>query len=192
MLGWRQAATDPYPSLDIIPRSTTLASSLRRWGVEVTLQLPDQEPCYFCEIISGQTDQWNVIEDADLTITLLNGRQFEVGQCVILPVRHAPTLLDLTDQESGAIMKAAKRMANIMMRAFDPDGILLYQNNGIGSGQEVPHFHLHVVPRRPKNDWGLGPPHISRLEQEGRPAHVDHVVVTEAKRVTVETLRRYL
>ncbi len=54
----------------------------------MTLQLPEQEPCYFCEIISGQTDQWTVSEDADLTITLLNGRQFEVGQCVILPVRH--------------------------------------------------------------------------------------------------------
>ena len=158
----------------------------------MTLQLPEQEPCYFCEIISGQTDQWNVIEDADLTITLLNGRQFEVGQCVILPVRHAPTLLDLTDQESGAIMKEAKRMANIMMQAFDPDGILLYQNNGIGSGQEVPHFHLHVVPRRPKSDWGLGPPHIYRLEQERQPAHLNHVVATKAKRSTVETLRSYL
>ena len=158
----------------------------------MTLQLPEQEPCYFCEIISGRSDQWNVIEASDLTITLLNGRQFEVGQCVILPVRHAPTLLDLTDQESAAVMRAAKRLGNIMMQAFDPDGILLYQNNGVGSGQEVPHFHLHVVPRRPKSDWGFGPPHIARLEQGQRSAHLDHVVATKAKRTTVDKLRRYL
>ena len=32
-----------------------------------------------------------------------------------------------------------------LVDAFQPDGVLLYQNNGSGSGQEVPHFHLHIL-----------------------------------------------
>jgi diadenosine tetraphosphate (Ap4A) HIT family hydrolase len=68
--------------------------------------------------------------------------------------------------------------------------VLLYQNNGVGSGQEVPHFHLHVVPRTPGSDWGLGPPHIARFDG-APPIHLDHTVITDGKVRTVETLRTY-
>ncbi len=27
------------------------------------------------------------------------------------------------------------------------NGLTIYQNNGVASGQEIPHFHVHVVPR---------------------------------------------
>jgi diadenosine tetraphosphate (Ap4A) HIT family hydrolase len=158
----------------------------------VALQLPKKEPCPFCETIEGRIDQWSIVERTELTITLLSGRQYEIGQCLVIPIRHAPTLLDLSDREAGAVMVTAKRLSNIMMEAFDPSGILLYQNNGVGSGQEVPHFHLHVVPRRPASDWGIGPPHIARVEREGHPAHLDPSVVTDRKREAVEILRRYL
>jgi hypothetical protein len=52
----------------------------------------------------------------------------------------------------------------------------LYQNNGVGSGQEVSHFHLHVVPRHAGSEWGLGPPHIAHLERR-RPTKAFQVVV---------------
>jgi histidine triad (HIT) family protein len=126
----------------------------------------------------------------DLTVTVLNGRQFEVGQCIVLTRRHAPTLLDLTPTEERAILSAAKRVAVVMNALFDPDGVLLYQNNGVGSGQEVPHFHLHVVPRREGSDWGIGPPHLARLQPAQRFSYADHTAVTELKRETVRLLRR--
>src|SRR5688572_4902557 len=153
--------------------------------------LPVMDPCYLCAIVDGSSTSWNVIERTDLTLTILNGRQFEVGQCMVLPVRHAPTLLDLTRDEDAAVMSAAKRLTQALVTAYAPDGVLPYQNNGVGSGQKVPHFHLHVVPRRPTSDWGFGPPHIARLQQTSRPAHLDHAVVTDGKVQTVELLRRF-
>ena len=115
----------------------------------VTFPLPQTDRCYLCAIVAGELAGWNVIHRGESTLTILNGRQFEIGQCMILPVRHAPTLLDLTEQEEAAVMAAAKRLTQAMVDAFAPDGVLLYQNNGVGAGQEVPHFHLHVVPRGP-------------------------------------------
>ncbi|HKE97009.1 MAG TPA: HIT family protein, partial [Povalibacter sp.] len=123
----------------------------------MTLPLPEMNPCYLCEVVAQQAG-WNVVERTGLTITILNGRQFEVGQCMVLPRRHTPTLIDLTGDEAAAVMTAAQRLTRILIAAYAPDGVLLYQNNGVGSGQEVPHFHLHVVPRRAGSDWGLGPP----------------------------------
>ena len=157
----------------------------------MVLPLPVMNPCYLCEIVEGASSRWNVIEQSELTMTVLNGRQFEIGQCMVLPLRHAPTLLDLTAREGAAIMDAAQRLMSVMVRGFGPDGVLLYQNNGTGSGQEVPHFHLHVVPRRPNSDWGFGPPHVARVTAASRPPHLDHATVTDAKLRTVEELRRY-
>jgi histidine triad (HIT) family protein len=159
-------------------------------GPTMALPLPETNGCYLCEIVAGRSDPWNLVEQTGLTVTLLNGRQFELGQCLVLPRRHAPTLLDLTPPEDAAVMAAARRLARAMVNAFAPQGVLLYQNNGTGSGQEIPHFHLHVVPRRPDSDWGLGPPHIARLERQRRPAHLDYTAVTDQKRETVELLRR--
>jgi histidine triad (HIT) family protein len=157
---------------------------------DVPIQLPENDPCYFCQIIEGKSERWNVLEESELTVTVLNGRQFEVGQCIVVTRRHAPTLMDLDSAEGAAILSAAKRAAAAMSELFDPDGVLLYQNNGVGSGQEVPHFHLHVVPRRAGSDWGFGPPHIARLERAEKPAHSDHTAVTDLKRQTAELLRR--
>lgn len=153
--------------------------------------MPVMDPCYFCELVAAQADAWNLVSGDDLTVTLLNGRQFELGQCIVVPRRHAPSLLDLTGGEGAALMAAAQRIAAAMVSAFAPDGVLLYQNNGLGSGQEVPHFHLHVVPRRPGSDWGFGPPHIARLEGRKNPQQFDHAAATEDKLQTVERLRRH-
>ncbi len=89
-------------------------------------------------------------------------------------------------------MAAAKRLAQVFVDLYSPDGVLLYQNNGVGSGQEVPHFHLHVVPRQPDSDWGFGPPHLERLEKEGRLRHQDHLIITDDKLHTIKEIRRHL
>lgn len=151
--------------------------------------MPEGSPCYFCEIVNGNNHQWQIVEKSDLTMILLNGRQREIGQCVVIPRRHALTLLDLEADEELAVMSAAKRIARVFVDAYSPKGILLYQNNGLGSGQEVPHFHLHVVPRQPGSDWGLGPPHLERLEKEGR-RRDEYQIVTDEKLQTIEELRR--
>ena len=151
--------------------------------------MPDGDPCFFCEIVNGNKHQWQIIAEDELTITLLNGRQFETGQCIVIPRRHAPSILDLIDEEDAAVMAAAKRLSRALVDAYSPDGVLVYQNNGIGSGQEVPHFHMHVVPRQPGSDWGLGPPHLERLEREGRLQHEDHLQVSDGKKRTVAKIR---
>ena len=126
-------------------------------------ELPQVDACVFCEMMAGRVDK-GLVEETPQTLTIVNHRQFEVGQVLVIPRRHAPTLLDLTDEECDAVMRAARRVAAALVSAYAPDGITLYQNNGVASLQEVPHFHMHVVPRRKGSDWGDGPPHIAALE----------------------------
>jgi diadenosine tetraphosphate (Ap4A) HIT family hydrolase len=119
---------------------------------------------------------------------VLNGRQYEPGQCIVFPTRHAPTLFDLNEAESAAILRSAARAGRAITRAMRPEALLLYQNNGILAGQEVPHFHLHVVPRSVGSDWGVGPPHLARVQAGSLAAHLDFAVVSEEKRRRVGEL----
>lgn len=150
--------------------------------------MPVMDPCYFCEIARRGESDWNFIERDALTITVLNGRQYEAGQCIVFPVRHAPTLLDLDEAETAGILRAAQRVARVMANTLRPEALLLYQNNGILAGQEVPHFHLHVVPRSSGSDWGVGPPHVARALAADLGAHLDHRVVTAEKLERVKLL----
>jgi histidine triad (HIT) family protein len=153
----------------------------------MNFRLPVMEPCPFCAIAQDDSP-WNLIERTPTTLTLLNGRQFEIGQCIVMPRQHAPTLLDLRDEECGDIMRAAKRIGALLSEIYRPEAMLLYQNNGIAVGQEVPHFHLHVVPRRPISNWTTGPHPLDAANRANRGAHADHAVVTDEKRATVAEL----
>ena len=133
------------------------------------------DPCYLCEVIAGRSEK-GIVEETEMTLTLVNWAQFELGQVFVIPRRHAPTVFDLTDEESVAIMHAVRRTGGALVRAYDPDGLNLIQNNGIVAGQQVPHFHMHVVPRRKVgSDWGSGPPQIAVLEGK-TPSTPDHDV----------------
>ena len=135
--------------------------------IDTPFELPTMTPCVFCELIAGRQDK-GLVEETDLTLTIVNIRQFEVGQCLVIPRRHAPTVLDLTDEESSALMNAVRRESAALVKAYTPDGLTLYNNNGVASLQEVPHFHMHVVPRRKNGGWGDGPPHIAPLERRSQ------------------------
>lgn len=133
----------------------------------IAFEMPRPQSCFFCDRMGSGSGASVIFED-DLTVARVNGRPFQGGQALVITRRHAPTLFDLTEPEAAAVIRAAGRLGAAVARAFGADGILLYQNNGRMSGQEVPHFHLHIVPQyRATSPWGNGPRHIAALE--GKP-----------------------
>jgi diadenosine tetraphosphate (Ap4A) HIT family hydrolase len=161
----------------------------------MSIELPVQDPCEICEGLAGRDERYPVIDEGEHTITVMNPWQYEVGQCLVVTRRHAGTLLDLSDNEGREIIAAAKRVAHSLFETYKPLGILTFQNNGVYSGQSVPHYHFHVVPRQPGSDWGIGPRQLAKFEGAGRipgTTHDESDVDQRHKRVQadVETLHR--
>jgi diadenosine tetraphosphate (Ap4A) HIT family hydrolase len=146
------------------------------------LELPTRDPCDLCEGMAGREARWAVIEQGEHTLTVINPMQFEVGQCCVITRRHVATLLDLSAPECAALMLAAQRVAAALLDGFRPLGILVFQNNGVYSGQETPHFHLHVVPRQEGSDWGIGPPQLANFDAAGRRRGTVHDPSGDAQR----------
>lgn len=144
------------------------------------IELPVKEPCDLC--VAVRDERWKVIDESEHTLTVINPWQFEVGQCCVITRRHVATILDLSDQECETIMFAAKRVAEALVKTYRPLGILTFQNNGVYSGQETPHFHFHVVPRQKGSDWGIGPPQLATFDSAGRRSGTAHDPSGDAQR----------
>ncbi len=157
------------------------ASTCRRHRRRPLIELPVRDPCDLC--VACREEKWKIIDEGEHTLTVINPRQFEVGQCCVITRRHVATLLDLSDQECAATMVAAKRVAEALVKAYQPLGILTFQNNGVYSGQETPHFHFHVVPRQQGSDWGIGPPQLATFDGAGRKRGASHDPGEDAQRL---------
>ena len=144
------------------------------------IELPTREPCDLC--VALRDERWKIIDEHEHVVTVINPWQFEVGQCCVITRRHVATLLDLTDQECAAVMVAGRRVADALVKAVAPLGILTFQNNGVFSGQETPHFHFHVVPRQQGSDWGVGPPQLATFDGAGRRKGTAHDSGGDARR----------
>jgi histidine triad (HIT) family protein len=118
------------------------------------IDVPQRDRCPFCNYISERTQQWAVVDEQPETLAFLPPRQSGMGHVLVIPKRHAPTLLDLDGVEAAAVMRQVHRIAHAIAGAFDPAGLNVFQNNGVTAGQTVPHYHVHLVPSYPGDPPG--------------------------------------
>jgi len=53
----------------------------------------------------------------------------------------------LNQAEAAALIRVAQKIAEKMRAELKCDGLNMLQNNGKAAGQEIEHFHLHLLPR---------------------------------------------
>jgi histidine triad (HIT) family protein len=102
--------------------------------------------CIFCSIVAGKAPATRVYED-DLTLAFADIFPLERGHLLVVPKTHVENIYEL-DAELGAhLFRVTVRLAAVMKKALQPDGMNLFQANEVAGGQEVFHFHMHVLPR---------------------------------------------
>jgi histidine triad (HIT) family protein len=104
--------------------------------------------CLFCRIASGEVEAPIVFEDAD-SIAFLDHRPLFPGHSLVIPRRHYPTLMDCPSDALGPLFANATRLCRAMEDTLQAAGSFVAVNNRVS--QSVPHLHIHVVPRRPKD-----------------------------------------
>jgi diadenosine tetraphosphate (Ap4A) HIT family hydrolase len=70
-----------------------------------------------------------------------------LGSGVIIPVRHAQTVFDLTSDEIVASFALLQKVKIWMDDRYKPDGYNVGWNCGAVGGQTDMHAHMHVIPR---------------------------------------------
>ncbi len=76
------------------------------------------------------------------------------GHVLVCPVRCVPRFEDLTQEEIAAIFGLRGKLKTVLAEVFEAEGFHCVWNEGGVAGQSVPHFHLHIIPRK-AGDTGI-------------------------------------
>lgn len=119
------------------------------------LQVPDAHPCAFCDYLNGERP-YTILHREEHAAILVTREQRGIAHLLVITTRHAPTLLDLNDIESEAVMRLVRTAARVIDCVEQRPGISVWQNNGVDAHQAIPHFHVHVAGTVPEGgtDWG--------------------------------------
>ena len=124
-----------------------------------------QSSCLFCQVVSGELAARLVFED-QLSIGFLDHRPVFPGHCLLVPKEHYETLADLPNNLIGPVFKNVQLLARAIETAMQAQGTFVAVNNRVS--QSVPHFHVHIVPRRRKDGLKgfFWPRHPYRSDEE--------------------------
>lgn len=107
--------------------------------------------CVFCQIVSNQAPASFVYQD-DTVIAIMDINQPNPYKVLVMPRLHVETIYDLNHDQAAAIFQATVNISRAVRLASDCDGLNLVQANGPTAGQDVFHFHLHILPRFTNDD----------------------------------------
>jgi histidine triad (HIT) family protein len=111
-------------------------------------EAPGTPPCLFCRVVSGALPAHVVYEDT-LTMAFLDHRPLFPGHALVVPRAHVETLIDLPSAAVAPLFAAVQVLARAVEQGLGAAGSFVAVNNRVS--QSVPHLHVHVVPRRPKD-----------------------------------------
>ncbi len=122
--------------------------------------MPDaaEAKCVFCAIIRGDTPAAKVLETERL-LAFLDHRPLFRGHTLLVPKTHMRLLSDLPARDAPEFLTTAQRLERAVEDGLSAAGSMVLVNNVVS--QSVPHLHLHVIPRNPKDGlrFWLGPRH---------------------------------
>ncbi len=104
--------------------------------------------CVFCKIVAGTHEAPVVFED-EATLAFLDHRPLFYGHTLVIPRRHVETLPDLPPELVPRVFGTAQLVARAIEAGLAAKGTFIGINNRVS--QSVPHLHVHVVPRNPKD-----------------------------------------
>lgn len=129
--------------------------------------------CVFCQIIAGKAPASVVYSDGSV-IAFMDIAPIVAGHLLVVPRRHAELLGDLQAGEGSACWVVAETLARALRGAgLRVEGVNFFVADGEAAFQDVPHFHIHVIPRHAGDGFSLSFP-----EDYGRP--VDRTELDDA------------
>jgi len=100
----------------------------------------------FTKIDKGEIPSTKVYED-DICFVILDINPVKKGHCLVISKQPHPNMASCPDDVLNHLILVAKKIEKKQREALGNQGSNIIINNDPASGQEVPHIHVHVIPR---------------------------------------------
>jgi histidine triad (HIT) family protein len=89
----------------------------------------------------------SIVAETPDALAFMDINQPTPGHVLVIPRAHVRDIYELDETIADAVFRLTVRVTKAIKTALKVDGVNLYQANGRAAGQDVFHFHLHVVAR---------------------------------------------
>ena len=115
---------------------------------------PENYICPLCQISKGEptsmgSQEESVIYRDDSLTAFIAGKFWKSnkGHIIVIPNQHIENLYDLPEDIGHKVFDLSKKIAVGIKETYKCDGITIRQHNEEAGGQEVWHYHMHIIPR---------------------------------------------
>ncbi|MGQ0537510.1 MAG: HIT family protein [Gemmatimonadaceae bacterium] len=113
--------------------------------------------CIFCDLIQGAAEVSVCYEDA-IALAFMDVQPVNPGHALIVPREHYESLNDVPRDVAMHLFSVAMTLAPVIRRVSGSDDMNVVVNSGHSAGQNVFHFHVHVIPRRVGDGFDIALP----------------------------------
>ncbi len=107
-----------------------------------------QDPnCIFCKIIAGKIPA-KVIMQNEKAMAMLDAFPLAAGHSLVIPKSHYAKLQKMSKQDTIAVFEIVWKLVGAVETGSEVNASTIAIHNGSEAGQEVPHVHVHIVPRK--------------------------------------------
>lgn len=112
------------------------------------------DECIFCEILRGNSPASFTYQD-DTVVAFMDVQPITRGHMLVVPREHAVLMSDVNETVALRTFRVARKLSSVARSTLGASGVNLFVADGETAFQDVPHFHVHVIPRYPKDGFGL-------------------------------------
>jgi len=123
-----------------------------------------EDNCIFCKIVKKEIPAKIIFED-ESCLVFLDINPLALGHTLVVPKKHAKSIFDISEEDVKHVFEIAKKISLQMKEKINAEGINFFQASEEAAGQSVPHFHLHIIPRRKNDDIDFNRWWISKVKK---------------------------
>lgn len=107
--------------------------------------------CIFCKIIQGEIPA-KIIKETEKSLAFLDAFPLTKGHTLVIPKMHYEKIQDMSTEDNSDLFETVHKVSAKVDKITNATLIAIH--NGKQSGQEIPHLHVHLIPRSPEDSAG--------------------------------------
>lgn len=100
--------------------------------------------CIFCKIANKEIPS-KIIAETNRSVAFLDAFPLTKGHSLVIPKNHHEKIQDMSSDENSDLFETVHKVISKVDSITN--ATLIAVHNGKASGQEIPHVHVHLIPR---------------------------------------------
>ena len=102
--------------------------------------------CTFCDLIRGAAEVSVCYEDSS-ALAFMDIQPVNSGHVLVVPRTHYESLADIPPELALHLFEVAMKLEPVVRQITKAEGTNMIVSSGAAAGQDVFHYHVHVIPR---------------------------------------------